>query len=86
MDFSFVIIILTLSLQFWQISVKIGDLRLIVIGVNVDFIEQIETFRKNKTKIIVFALNKSSIPNYVISDDCIIIGNLHKNLRMLYIF
>jgi hypothetical protein len=57
---------------------------LIVIGVNVDFMEQIETFRKNGTKIIIFALNKSSIPDYVKEDDCIIIGDLHKNLKMLY--
>ena len=57
---------------------------LVVIGINEDFLQQIEYYRKNKTKIVIFALNKSSIPHYVKPNDYIIIGDLHKNLKLLY--
>jgi hypothetical protein len=57
---------------------------LVVIGINEDFLQQIEYYRKNKTKIVIFVLNKLSIPDYVKQDDYIIIGDLHKNLKLLY--
>jgi len=57
---------------------------LVVIGINEDFLQQIEYYRKNKTKIVIFVLNKLSIPDYVTKEDYIIIGDLHKNLKLLY--
>ena len=57
---------------------------LVVIGINEDFLQQIEYYRKNKTKIVIFVLNKLSIPDYVKQEDYIIIGDLHKNLKILY--
>jgi hypothetical protein len=46
---------------------------LVVIGINEDFLQQIEYYRKNKTKIVIFVLNKLSIPDYVKQEDYIII-------------
>lgn len=57
---------------------------LVVIGISMDFLQQIEYYRKNKTKIVIFVLNKLSIPDYVKQGDYIIIGDLHKNLKLLY--
>lgn len=55
---------------------------LVVIGVNTDFVNH-DFFRKNGVKIIIFALNKNTIPNFAKNEDYIILGDLHKNLYNL---
>ena len=57
---------------------------LVVIGISIDFRKIIEDFRKNGTKIVIFAYNEMSIPHFVKDDDYVIIGDLHKNLKKLY--
>jgi len=55
---------------------------LVVIGVDRDFVNH-EFFRKNGVKIIIFALNKNTIPYFAKDEDYIILGDLHKNLYNL---
>jgi hypothetical protein len=55
----------------------------VVIGANADFINY-NFFRKNGVKIVIFVLNKDTIPSFIKSNDYIIFGDLHKNLYNLY--
>jgi hypothetical protein len=56
---------------------------LVVIGVNADFVDH-NFYRKNGVKIVVFVLNKDTIPSFITSSDYIIFGDLHENLYNLY--
>jgi hypothetical protein len=49
--------------------------------VNADFVDH-NFYRKNGVKIVVFVLNKDTIPSFVTSDDYIIYGDLHSKLEI----